>query len=182
MADKSIFGDGFLNWCSKEKWNWALWLQNPAGASANQIARYFREWVAEVEQADGTLQFRWIRLATKEKDAEPAGMYVLVGGLGGGEYFFWLRRWKLITAVPDAHAGLIYSSRRRGMRLKTILIDALGGRRFDAVLRVGPRKIQRSRKMLTDDEGQPTEKRVERIMRTTFLKRERLRRSGTKKT
>jgi hypothetical protein len=179
---KAIFGDSFLDWCAKQKWHWALWLQNPAGASSNQIAGYFREWIAEVEQADGTLKFTWVRLATKRKDGDPEGMYVLVGGLSGGEYFFWLKRWKAITGDSGAHAGLVYSSLRRGMRLKPILKDDLGGRRFDAVMRVGPRKIRRARTMIADEEGQPTQKRIEQIVRTTFLERERLRRSGTKPT
>jgi hypothetical protein len=181
MTDKPIFGDGFLVWTARQKWNWGVWLQNPAGASSNQIARYFREWIAEVEQADGTPQFRWVRLATKRKDGDPEGVYVLVGGLSGGEYKFWLARWQAITGDSDAHAGLLYSSLRHGMRLKPILKDALGGRMFDAVVRVGPRKIRRARTMLTDDEGQPTQKRIELIVRSTFLERERLREAERKK-
>src|SRR5882762_3797393 len=152
VTDKANIGDSFLNWCSKEKWNWALWLQNPAGASAKRIARYFREWIAEIEEADGTLRFRWIRFRTQQKEGDPEGMLVVVGGLGGGEYQFWLARWRAITGDSKAHAGVVYSALRRGMHLKPILKEELGGRRFDAVLRVGPRKIQRTRTTQVDEE------------------------------
>jgi hypothetical protein len=177
MTERANFGDSLLNWISKQNWNWAIWLQNPAGASSKKTAGFFREWIAEIEQADGTLEFRWIRLTTQQKDGELDGMLVLVGGLRGGENLFWLERWRAISGDSKAHAGLLYRPGRRGMHLKPILEDELGDRKFDVVMRAGPRKIQRARTMQVDDEGQPTEERVKRILRATFLERERLRQS-----
>jgi hypothetical protein len=78
MTERANFGDSLLDWISKQKWNWAIWLQNPAGASSKTTEGFFIEWIAEIEQADGTLQFRWIRLTTQQKEGEPDGMFVLV--------------------------------------------------------------------------------------------------------
>jgi hypothetical protein len=115
--------------------------------------------------ADGTLDFRWIRLAPSECEESLRVSYILLDGLSSGEWWFWIRRWKAMNRrYPDAHGGVLYSARRKGICLKTKMREALRDNKFSVEMQFGARLIQRRRKLKVDEEGFPVDKKLQRMI------------------
>lgn len=164
MTARDEFTKNFINWCAKQKWNWLMFLQSAGTTKAT--AKYFRQWISEIEFADGTLGMRWIRFTVPARSDDPDGSFILVGGLSSDEWEFWAKRWQAITGDPRARVACGYRHGRRG-KVKSMLEEVLVGRNFSAQLSVGPKQIVQSRTMTVDDQGTPTEKRMESIVRAT---------------
>lgn len=166
MNSKKAIGKSFLTWCTHQGWDWFLVLTVPATTTTKEMGRNFRQWIREVEEADGTLSFRWIRFAPVKSIESSRESYVLVGGLSSGESWYWTRRWKAINRDPDSHAGAFYSSRRRkGIRLKRALEELLNDAMCDVQIQFGPRHIQRRRTLKVDEDGLPLDKKMLRTLR-----------------
>lgn len=65
---------------------------------------------------------------------------------------------------PDAHGGILYSSRRKWMHLKPTLHEVLRDRKFSVEMQFGARFIQRRRKFRVDEEGFPVDKKLQRMI------------------
>jgi len=118
-----------------------------------EIGGKFRDWIGEIERADGTMDFRWALIIPR--DAKSRELYVLIGGLSSGSWWFWTRRWAAIMGDRQLRAGLIYGFPREKRRLALVLRELLGGKRFDFEMRIGPKTISRSRTMDVDESGMP---------------------------
>jgi hypothetical protein len=89
----------FLRWCSNQPWDWLMGLpfSRESGGFDDPRLKVWA-WLREIETADATRFFRWVKLVPREFRRLTEGCYVLVGGLGSGEWWYWTRRW---TAMND---------------------------------------------------------------------------------
>jgi len=156
-------GSNFLNWCARQGWDWLFVLVVAATATPEEVDGNFRRWIQEIERADGTLDFCWIRLVPVDCKGSLRESYVLVGGLSSGEWWYWAKRWKAINSHADGHAGVLYSPRRRrGIRLNSALHELLSKIDFDVQMQLGVRFIRRRRTLKVDEDGLPLDKKMRR--------------------
>jgi hypothetical protein len=141
--------------CLAWQWDWMAVLQLPAGATMTEGERWFRKWIGEIEQADGTMAFRWLKLTPKIATNAEREFHVLVGGLSSGEWWFWTKRWSAIVGDREARGGYEYSYKKEGNRLRSTIREILDGQQFDAELRLGPMTIRHKRTMKVDENGMP---------------------------
>ena len=150
-TEKEKVAQDFLRWCARQRWDLLFALPFPEGKTVAETFRNFRRWILEIEMAEGTLAFRWVRMVKVHK-TEPLGdFYVLVGGLSSGEWWYWARRWRVLSGGTEG-AGVHYWHRlqRRGRGRRSVgpvLRELLAGENFDFDLRIGPQVIQRQRRM-----------------------------------
>jgi len=165
MTAMASVSESFIKWCTRQKWNLVFALVLPETAPAEEFDQSFRLLIRELEMADGTLDFRWIRLIPSECEESLRVSYILVGGLSAGEWWFWIQRWKAMNQrYPDAHGGILYSSRRRGMHLKSTLREVFQGGTFSVEMQFGARFIQRRRKLMVDEDSFPVDKKLRRMI------------------
>ena len=153
MKSRIALNDGCINLCSTLQWNWMQFLPWVTGMTVAEIGRKFSQWIGEIERADGTMDFRWALIIPR--DPKSRELYVLVGGLSSGSWWFWTRRWAAIMGDRELRAGLIYGSPWEKRRLASVLKELLAGKRADFELRLGPRTISCSRTMDVDESGMP---------------------------
>jgi len=106
MKSSEAVNDGFIKACSSLQWNWLEFLPWVTGMTVAEIGGKFRDWIGEIERADGTMDFRWALIIPR--DAKSRELYVLIGGLSSGSWWFWTRRWAAIMGDRQLRAGLIY--------------------------------------------------------------------------
>jgi hypothetical protein len=165
---KADFIKDFVKWTARQDWDWLMVNVIPTRASLGKLDQNFQKWIREVEEADGTMEFRWIRFIPREYSGPSTEGYVLVGGLSSGEAWFWGKRWAVIDGDPNSHAGALYRSRRRyKVRLSTVLAEVLGGKEsggFNVEMRMGPQTIERRRTFKTDYDGMPLDKEMRTLI------------------
>ena len=110
MNLKKAVGSNFLTWCSRHEWDLLFVLVVAATATPEEVDRNFRQWIREIETADGTDAFRWIRLIPIGCKDSLRKSYVLVDGLSSGEWWFWGQRWKAIHGYPGGHGETVHHS------------------------------------------------------------------------
>ena len=106
MKSKVALNEGCIKLCSALPWNWMQFLPWVTGMTVAEIGRKFSQWIGEIETADGTLDFRWALIIPQNPNSRE--LYVLVGGLSSGSWWFWTRRWAAIMGNRALRAGLIY--------------------------------------------------------------------------
>jgi hypothetical protein len=132
-------------------------LMVPANASVEKSERFFRQWVTDLELADGTMKFRWARIIPRESVGSPNEYLLLLGGLGSGEWRWWTERWIGISGDPDAKGELEYILPPRRSQLRRVIEKVLNGRQYDIEVRVGPQRIRHNRLMKVGTKGKPTD-------------------------
>jgi hypothetical protein len=155
MAKLDAITKRLMGCCLAWRWDWMVVLLLPGAASASERDGWFRQWIGEIEQADGTLGFRWIRFIPKKSRSDKHEFFVLVGGLSSAEWWFWTKRWSEIVGDPEARGAFEYSYRQNGNRLRSIVNSVLDDQKFDVEVRLGPMTIRRSRTMKVDEDGMP---------------------------
>jgi hypothetical protein len=140
----------FLNWLSRYEWSVLLEVAAAKGIPPKEINRRLREFLREMEETDGTLDFRWVQFGFRDRQ-DPREFYLLVGGLSSTESWHWSRRWRDINQHgDDAGAGIAYVKGGRE-RLRAALREHLGERKFDVRMQIGPKQIQRRRRLRPAD-------------------------------
>jgi len=155
VKGKTAVPNRFVQWCAKQPWDYGLRMVVPIGMAATKIEGHFRQLMLEIEEADGSLDFRWVRFVPKDPQEGLTEFYALIGGTNSGEWWYWGRRWREIVGDPEAMAGFAYDRRRRRFRLQTALKELLAGKRFSVEMRIGPKTIRRGRTLNVDEEGYP---------------------------
>jgi hypothetical protein len=127
------------------------------------IRQLAMRWVREIEEADGTLHFRWLLLIPRQHTGPDTQAYFAVGGLSSGDSRFWVRRWTVITGNPQSRCFARYRLiRPYGAKVSQIFEELLDGKRIgtDFLLRIqlGPEHIQKRRSFKTDEHGMPRDK------------------------
>lgn len=162
MTTQDAVVRNFLKWCTRQQWNWMVVLYFPASAPVAAMEQAFQQWIGEIERADGTLGFRWVRFFITQQDDGQKAFHVLVGGLSSGEWWWWTRRWHAICGDPLARAGREYPQWRKRDRLRPVLSNVLIRQKFEIAMQIGAKAIQRRRTMAVDDDGIPS-KRARRV-------------------
>jgi hypothetical protein len=142
--------DGFIKWFIRQPWNLGFTLPARPGITPVEKNRSLSSWLDEMEEADGSLQFSYAHFDLDDTNES----YLFVGGINTEEWWHWAARWAAINGEPrkrEAYAGFVYSSRRRGMRLREVMGDLLEGRKCTLHMRIGPKTIRRTRTMLDPD-------------------------------
>jgi hypothetical protein len=155
MTKQSDATKGLLKWCAGQLWDWMIVLPSSATATPTETEKHFRQWIEEIEQADGTLEFRWARITPRAGKGLSQESHVLVAGLSAGEWWWWTRRWAAINGDQEARGGYEYSARRQGDHLRSIFKQLLGKQKMDIEVRVGPKTIRHSRRLEVDEDGIP---------------------------
>ncbi len=127
----------FLRWCARQEWDWLLGLSAPSGATFAQAKGWLDQLVSEIAQADATDAFRCVMFSRKRKRDEPVEFYLLVGGLGSGEWWPWNHRWYELAGGGEADASFEYSYPARPAKLRTVLKELFGRRNLDVEMRLG---------------------------------------------
>lgn len=118
---------GYSQWLLRFRWNFfgVLTFRNRS-LSLSKADRVFRQWISELEDADGTANFRWFRVTERGAFGDNLHFHVLVGGLRNGSRVPWVARWNELAG--DA---LITYHFRSGGAAKYIVKTARPDRDFE---------------------------------------------------
>jgi hypothetical protein len=119
--------EAYEEWFCKYHWIFFGALTFRESPSPSRADRIFKRWIAEMQQNDGTKDFRWVRVTEHGAFGDNLHFHVLIGGLtNDAEWWPWVRRW-------DALAGdavLSYYCKNAG-GIPYMLKTALPGRDFE---------------------------------------------------
>jgi hypothetical protein len=148
---KNAINSSLLDWCLDQEWDWMLTLPAPPNAAAIQLDRNFTRWISEVEEKDGGLDFRWVKVIPTQSEEPKSEFHVLVGGTGSGESSFWSRRWPVLFGATEPVGCRAYTYRRE----LDSFVKRLARAELNIQIHVGPVKIRTSRTMEVDGNGFP---------------------------
>jgi hypothetical protein len=85
----------YADWLSSFEWIFfgTLTFREPE-ISLRKANQLFDRWIHEIEAAEGTKDFRWVRVAERGAFGDNLHFHCLVGGLRNGSKWNWLLRWK----------------------------------------------------------------------------------------
>lgn len=128
----------YLKWCAAQGWDWMIGLASSPNTAATEMDQNFHKLIGEIENADATDNFRWIRFVSDDDNHDRQRCVVLVGGLADGDSERWTKRWTVINEhQPEARAISLYNYRNR-KRLHPMLKELVKGKRFDIQMQLGP--------------------------------------------
>lgn len=110
MVNKIELIDAYEEWLSEQSWGLFGTLTFRGSPSSSQADRIFRRWISEMKQADGTTNFRWVRVTEHGSFGDNLHFHVLIGGLRNGSKWPWMLRWDELAGSADifyyrVHAG-----------------------------------------------------------------------------
>jgi len=128
----------YFTWCVAQSWDWMIGAVSPRNSTIGEMNRNFHKLIGEIESSDATDNFRWVRFISHPNKENVLEFDLLVGGLRGGDWERWAKRWVAINEhKPGAKAGWEYSFARNGSRLGPTLKQLIRGKRFDIEMRLG---------------------------------------------
>jgi hypothetical protein len=94
--------NGYAEWLSRYHWIWfgTLTFRRPDIKFwvANEC---FWKWIVEIENAEGTDDFHWVRVTERGAFGDNLHFHVLVGGLKNPSKWPWLLRWQELAGDAD---------------------------------------------------------------------------------
>jgi hypothetical protein len=146
MAGDQQVTKSLRQWCESQQWEFAAGLPSPPDMSASTINRNFRQWIEEMEQAQGTSEFRWARFIVRTGKEQGKESFVLIGGLKPGPWLRWMWRWGEIVGNEDFNADLRYRSWGSRKPVASVLREMVAGQQYAVEVGAGRKSIPVTRK------------------------------------
>jgi hypothetical protein len=146
-------------------WNWIAGITVPTDTSFRNLGRNLTQLAREVEQRDGTMRFRSLRIVPRKYEGPETMAYFAVGGLTPGSSFSWAERWNAIDAQSQSRCFPRYRAEKPyGARLAQIFDEIVGRKKIGADLicrlDIGLETISSQRKFKTHATGMPRDSRT----------------------
>jgi len=146
-----------LEWAAQEEWDWLLALPIFEHEGPEIAEKHFWAWIRSLERFDATWSFRFIRfkwigriVSVNEVDES----FVLVGGLGSGEWKYWALQWAARNRNPDVRGRKLWKA-RDNKPLGPILRKYCAEGQFVVHMQCGPKDLRRERRLKVDGKGIP---------------------------
>lgn len=122
MTRRTELLNAYSSWIRGYSWTWFGVLTFRGYPRRHKADRLFRQWVSEVQSADGAKDFRWVRVTEFGADGRNLHFHILVGGLLDGSKYEWMFRWDEIAGEADIY---YYVALLNGVEyvLKTLSLD-----------------------------------------------------------
>jgi hypothetical protein len=167
VAERQALQRSLLDWAAEEVWDWFVALPIPKYRGRRKAEVYFEPWVRAIERHDGTSAFRFMRF-TRIGQMPPVNghveLFVLVGGLGSGEWRYWLLRWAAMNSDTELRGRKLWSA-RGDKPLGPVLRKACGKGEFCIEMRHRPRHFEDERRLKVDDKGMPYEPKLREALK-----------------
>jgi hypothetical protein len=145
MAGDQQVTKSLRQWCESQQWEFAAGLPSPPDMSASTINRNFRQWIEEMEQAQGTSEFRWARFIVRTGKEQGKESFVLIGGLKPGPWLRWMWRWGEIVGNEEFNGDLRYRSWGSRKPVASVLREMVAGQKYAVEVGAGRKSIPTSR-------------------------------------
>jgi hypothetical protein len=167
MVEHQALQTSLLEWAGQDKWNWFLALPIPDYPGPEMGELNFWPWIRAVERHDGTSAFRFMRFTrigvmppVNERDA----FFVLVGGLGSGEWRYWSLQWAARNTDPELRGRRLWSA-RQARPLGPVLKKVCGKGQFFIEMHHGPRRLGYDQYLKVDDKGIPYDPKLRKTLK-----------------
>jgi len=155
-----------LEWAAHEKWDWLMALPIP-NCEPQKSETHFWAWIHSLERLDATWSFRFARfkrigriVSVNEVDE----FFVLVGGLGSGEWRYWALQWAARNCNPDVRGRRLWKA-RDNKPLGPILRKYCEEGQFVIHMQQGPKDLRPERCLKVDEKGIPYDPKLRKALK-----------------